>query len=85
MPDDYRKDITGKIIYLNDEGWGYINTHAIKFSKVYFHWTGLETSTKNFLELKAGDTLKFNAIKREKGWKAINIVVETENGQEKVG
>lgn len=83
---DYKKDITGKIIYLNEtEGWGYINTHEIKFSKVYFHWTGLETNTKNFQELKRNDTLRFNAIKREKGWKAINIMVVVENGQEKAG
>lgn len=77
----YKKDVTGRIIYLNaDEGWGFINSHDIKFSKVYFHWTGLNTSL-HFTSLKVDDTVKFNALLRDKGWKAINI--EAANDQER--
>ena len=69
---DYLPNIEGKIIYLHPKGWGFINSHAIEFSKVYFHWTGLSTSL-NFKTLKKNDKVKFNALKREQGWKAINI------------
>lgn len=70
---EYLPEVTGKIIYINAEkGWGFINTHDIQFSKVYFHWTGL-VSSLNFKSLKKNDTVKFKAIKREKGWKAINV------------
>lgn len=71
---EYIPGITGKIIYLNPKGWGFINSHDIQFSKVYFHWTGLVT-TLNFKDLKKNSLVKFNALKREKGWKAINIEV----------
>lgn len=72
LGDDYIGGVVGKIIYLNPSGWGFINSHDIKFSKVYFHWTGL-VSTLNFEKLKKNDSVKFNALRREKGWKAINI------------
>ncbi len=71
--EDFKRQVKGKIIYLNEaKGWGYINSHEIQFSKVYFHWTGLNASV-NFKELKRHDEVVFKAMKREKGWKAINI------------
>jgi cold shock CspA family protein len=79
---EYKKAITGKIIYLHPKGWGYINSHEIEFSKVYFHWTGLHNNL-NFKTLQKNDVVKFNALKREKGWKAINI--EAYNEQEQTG
>lgn len=81
--EDYKPSIKGKIIYLHPKGWGFINSHDIEFSKVYFHWTGLITSGKNFKELQKGNIVKFNALKREKGWKAINI--EVVDGEAKAG
>ena len=75
--EDFISNIVGRIIYLNPKGWGFINSHDIEFSKVYFHWTGLVT-TLNFKQLKKNDLVKFNALKRDKGWKAINI--EAHNG-----
>lgn len=78
----YLANIKGKIIYLHPKGWGFINSHAIEFSKVYFHWTGL-SGTTHFKTLKKNDNVTFNALKRDKGWKAVNI--EVVNGPEKVG
>lgn len=81
---DYKPDIEGKIIYLHPTGgWGYINSHEIQFSKIYFHWTGLSTRGKQFTELKKNDVVRFTALKRDQGWKAINI--EVKNEQEKAG
>lgn len=74
---DFYAGIEGKIIYLDPKGWGFITTPIIEFEKIYFHWSSLKDI--NFKELRKGNRVKFNALKRErdeqKKWKAINVEV----------
>lgn len=69
----------GKIIHVNDEGWGFITTPEVRFVRIFFHWTGLKNDTKKFLELKKGMKVEFN-IKEypDKGFRAIKIEVKDE-------
>lgn len=88
-PETRFSGITGTIIYLNEKGWGFINSHSIPFEKVYFHWSGLNSKkAPNFQKLEKGMTVKFNAHTKpdEDGkmrWKAINV--EVINGQAETG
>jgi len=71
------KRITGKIIKVSSEGYGFISTKEIPFKRIFFHWTSLRPDTKNFQELRAGMKVSFVAFEVEdKGWRAIKIKVE---------
>ena len=72
MPEDTKR-YTGTIIYLDDKGWGFINCHEIEFTRIFFHWSGLNHRIK-FRELKKGDTVTF-IVKEypESGTRAIKI------------
>jgi cold shock CspA family protein len=72
------KTITGKILYLNMDlkkgGWGFIVSETIPFTRIFFHWTGLNQNTKKFSELNKGDELKFEVMDiPDKGLRAIKI------------
>lgn len=54
--------VTGKIYHLSDEGWGFISSHDIPFTRIYFHWTGLDGDTRNFKELEKGLKVEFTHI-----------------------
>ena len=72
--DDRR--VTGKIIKVSDEGWGFISSKEIKFTRIFFHWTSLKQGTKRFTELKNGMKVEFTPVEvEEKGWRAIKIIV----------
>lgn len=71
--------VTGKIIKVSDEGWGFISSKEIKFTRIFFHWTSLKQDTKKFQELKNGMKVEFTPVEVEnKGWRAIKIRVFTE-------
>lgn len=72
-----KKRVVGKIVFLNEEdGWGFIISKEIKFSRIFFHWTALEQSTLHFTELKKGMQVEFNPKwYEENGWRAIRLVV----------
>lgn len=73
-PDDVR--VSGKIIKISDEGWGFISSKDIKFTRIFFHWTSLKQETLRFQELKNGMKVEFTPVEIEgKGWRAIKIVV----------
>ncbi len=86
----YHSGASGKIIYLNEKGWGFINSHNIPFEKIYFHWSALVSGkAPNFKELNKGAEVKFNAHLKTlpdgvKKWKAIQVEV-IQNGPEEVG
>jgi hypothetical protein len=89
MEKEYHIGVTGKITYLNEAGWGFINSHAIAFERIYFHWTGLTSNSPNFKHLEKGDGVKFTAHTNvdKKGrikWKAINVEV-TSRGRKESG
>lgn len=76
-PEDKR--VIGKIIKLSDEGWGFISSRDIKFTRIFFHWTSLKQDTYNFVELKLGMKVEFTPIQIEdKGTRAIKIRVVEE-------
>lgn len=68
--------VKGKIIKVSDEGWGFISSKEIKFTRIFFHWTSLKQETLNFQGLKNGMTVEFTPVEVEgKGWRAIRIEV----------
>jgi len=73
-PDEKR--IIGKIIKVADNGWGFITSKEIKFTRIFFHWTSLKQDTLNFKSLKKGMQVEFTPSEVVgKGWRAIRIKV----------
>lgn len=71
--------VTGKIIKVSDEGWGFISSKDIKFTRIFFHWTSLKQDTLKFTELKNGMHVEFTPVEVEgKGFRAIKISVVSE-------
>jgi cold shock CspA family protein len=65
----------GKIIFLSDKGWGFISTPEIAFTRIFFHWTGLNPKV-NYKNLNKGANVEFNVKEYEdKGLRAIKIEV----------
>ena len=50
--------MTGKIYHLGD-GWGFISSPELKYTRFFFHWTTLLPDTLNFNELKKGMKVEF--------------------------
>lgn len=70
------KRVIGKIIKVSDDGWGFISSKEIKFTRIFFHWTSLKQDTLKFQELKNGMKVEFTPVEVEgKGWRAIKIRV----------
>lgn len=68
--------IEGKIIKISPEGWGFISSKAIPFTRIFFHWTSLNQNTLNFKELETGMMVEFIPIEVEnKGWRANRVSV----------
>jgi len=66
--------VQGKIIKVSEDGWGFISSKEIKFTRIFFHWTSLQQDTLNFTELKRGMKCEFTPIEvQDKGWRAIKI------------
>ena len=73
-PHDRR--IEGKIIKVSDQGWGFISSKEIKFTRIFFHWTSLKQDTLKFTALKTGMKVEFTPVEVDnKGWRAIKIKV----------
>lgn len=73
-PEDKRS--IGKIIKVSDEGWGFISSKEIKFTRIFFHWTSLKQDTLKFQDLKNGMKVEFVPVEvTDKGWRAIKIRV----------
>jgi cold shock CspA family protein len=73
-PDEKR--VKGKIIKVSDEGWGFISSKEIKFTRIFFHWTSLKQDTLKFQDLKNGMKVEFTPVEvQDKGWRAIKIRV----------
>lgn len=76
------KRIQGKIIRVDQKGYGFIISNELPFERIFFHWSSLKNNTLRFPELRKGMTVEFVArdqgIDEEgnrKGYKAIRIVV----------
>jgi len=76
------KRVKGKIIKVSEQGWGFISSKDIKFTRIFFHWTSLKQDTLKFQELKNGMKVEFTPVEVEnKGWRAIKIRVIKEESQ----
>lgn len=70
------KRVKGKIIKVSDDGWGFISSKEIKFTRIFFHWTSLKQDTLKFQDLKNGMKVEFTPVEVEgKGFRAIKIRV----------
>jgi cold shock CspA family protein len=68
--------VIGKIIKVSDEGWGFISSKDIKFTRIFFHWTSLKQDTLKFTDLRNGMKVEFTPVEvQDKGFRAIKIVV----------
>lgn len=68
--------VQGKIIKVSEDGWGFISSKEIKFTRIFFHWTSLRQDTLRFPELKQGMKVEFTPIEvQDKGFRAIKIKV----------
>lgn len=73
------KRINGKIIKVSKDGYGFISSRDIPFTRIFFHWSALRPDTLKFTELKTGMKVSFVIFSTEdKGYRAIKIKVEDE-------
>lgn len=70
------KRYKGKITKISPEGWGFISSKEIPFTRIFFHWTALKQDTKHFTELQNQMQVEFNTVKHpEKGLRATKLRV----------
>jgi len=66
----------GRIIKVSKDGWGFISSKEIQFTRIFFHWTHLRQDTLPFPELKTGMTVEFVPLQIPgKGFRAIHVRV----------
>ena len=65
--------LTGTITRLNQNGYGFISSKVMQFTRIYFHWTMLEPPLK-FTDLKRGMEVEFTPYPyRDKGYRATKV------------
>ncbi len=75
--------IKGRIVKLSEDGWGFITSKELKFTRIFFHWSSLIQDTIKFTELKVGMNVEFisQEVKptderpKQNGFRAIKICV----------
>ena len=68
--------IVGRIIKVSKQGWGFISSKEIEFTRIFFHWTALQQNTLPFLDLKTGMMVEFTPLQIQgKGWRAVHVKV----------
>lgn len=64
----------GKIIKVHKDGWGFISSRDIEFTRIFFHWTALRQDTLRFLELRTGMYVEFTPLDIPgKGYRAMHL------------
>ena len=72
--------IQGKIFHLG-KGYGFVESDAIPYTRIFFHWQNLEHDTLHFTKLKRGMTLEFSAVQEKNNrtgileWRAREVKV----------
>lgn len=71
------KRCIGRVIKVAEsEGWGFITSKDVPFTRIFFHWTSLAQDTLNFTEVKKGMDVEFTVTKTPLGKiRAIRIKV----------
>jgi cold shock CspA family protein len=68
--------VIGRIIKVSKQGWGFISSKEIEFTRIFFHWTALRQDTIPFLELRNGMMVEFTPLQIPgKGWRAVHVRV----------
>lgn len=68
--------VVGRIIKVSDDGWGFISSRDIKFTRIFFHWTALRQDTLKFTELRTGMMVEFTPVEVQgKGVRAVHVRV----------
>lgn len=81
---DEIKRATGRIIKVSKQGWGFISSKQIEFTRIFFHWTALQQNTTPFLQLRTGMWAEFTPMEIPgKGWRAVHVrIIEREKEKE---
>lgn len=82
------KRIEGKIIHLDEEGWGFFSSDEVKYERIFFHWSALSKGERNFKFLERGMRCTFDCVyikssqdgQLDKGWRALKIKVTDDGG-----
>lgn len=70
------KRMRGKITRVDPKGFGFITSKEIPYTRIFFHWSGLLQTTRNFKDLDKGMWVEFNPfLIRDKGYRALRIEV----------
>lgn len=68
--------IIGRIIQISRQGYGFISSKDIEFTRIFFHWTQLTQDTLPFLSLRVGMMVEFTPLRTpDKGWRAMRVRV----------
>ena len=68
--------VVGRIIKVSDDGWGFISSKEIKFTRIFFHWTALRQDTLKFTQLHTGMQVEFTPVEVQgKGVRAVHVRV----------
>lgn len=79
-PPSRNQPIRGKIYHLGN-GYGFIESEAIPYTRIFFHWQALEHNTLHFTKLKRGMELEFIAVQEKNNrtnlleWRAQKVKV----------
>lgn len=66
----------GRIIKVSKQGWGFISSKEIEFTRIFFHWTSIRQDTLPFLELRTGMMVEFTPLHIPgKGYRALHVKV----------
>lgn len=76
------KRVQGKITRVDPRGFGFITSIDIPYTRIFFHWSGLLQTTRNFKDLEKGLRVEFNPfLIKGKGYRALKIEVVDDNGE----
>jgi len=68
--------VVGRLIKVSKQGWGFISSRQIEFTRIFFHWTALRQDTVTFPELKPGMHVEFTPLQIPgKGYRAVHVRV----------
>lgn len=78
-----REVLMGRIYHLG-QGWGFVSSPELEYTRIFFHWTGLVHNTLNFKDLKKGMKVEFEKkIMPDGNVRAIRVkVLEDKDAQE---
>lgn len=77
-----KERLEGKIVKL-DDGWGFIVSKDVPYTRIFFHWSGLNQDTLHFTKLEKGMWIEFELLEIPgKGLRAIKIKVLEEKDDE---